>query len=135
MTITTSDCKRQINIGSSTNWISLYSTILVRLNNIKDQLCDVLTFMKGDAVPFSKGLQIARQFNIIRDELSKYKPEEAVYDFRNPEKEAPWKNRLNPIITSCANMFLTADGKDLLFELVSIFTYSEYMKVQVIIQG
>jgi formylmethanofuran dehydrogenase subunit E len=67
--------------------------------------------------------------------LSQINPNEAVYDMNNISKEAPWKGKLSPVITSCGNMFTTSDGKDLLYEMVCILTYSYYQNVDVLIEG
>lgn len=45
--------------------------------------------------------------------------------------DVPWKGRLSNVITSCANLYTTADGKDLLYEVVSILCYAEVAAVSV----
>ena len=67
----------------------------------------------------------------MRDKLSNYPPEELVYDINDRSKHAPWEGNISPVVTSCANFYTTADGKDLLFEIVSILTYGAYMKTAV----
>lgn len=79
-------------------------------------------------------METARQFNLIRDELSRYAPEKAVYDFRDLKKKAPWNNNLSSVITSCANLYTTTDGQDLLYEIVSILCYAGVKKVSVSVQ-
>ena len=54
-----------------------------------------------------------------------------MYDKDDPSRVAPWSGNISGIVTSCGNMFLTADGKDLLYELVSILTYAHYANVDV----
>ena len=79
-------------------------------------------------------METARQFNLIRDELSKYAPEKAVYDLHDLKKMAPWAGNLNSVITSCANLYTTADGQDLLYEVVTILCYAGIKRVSVSVQ-
>ncbi|WP_169304480.1 Imm70 family immunity protein [Slackia heliotrinireducens] len=76
-------------------------------------------------------LETARQINLIRDGLSQVLPSDAIYDINNPETPTPWAGNISPIVTSCGNLYLTSDGKDLLFELVSILTYCAYVGTSV----
>lgn len=55
-----------------------------------------------------------------------------MYDIDNPKLLAPWKDNLSPVVTSCANMFTTADGQDLLFEIVSILCYTQVTKTNIV---
>lgn len=55
----------------------------------------------------------------MRDKLSNYSPEDLVYDIDDRSKHAPWEANISPVVTSCANFYTTADGKDLLFDIVS----------------
>ena len=130
MTIQSSDSKRFINVGTSDVFLSLYSTVFMRIDK-KTDIQLAIEFLRTGACNIENALECARQFNLVRDRLSQILPENSVYDMRHPENKAPWLGNLSPTITSCANMFITADGKDLLFELVSILTYSYYAKVSV----
>ncbi len=134
MTIISEDEKKIINVGAYDIWFSMYSTIMINCVSIKDQITKAMLFMDEKYCNYNDCLDVARQFNLIRDELSKYSPEEAVYDMNFIDKKAPWEGRLSPIITSCANMFSSSDGEDLLGEIVSICSYGYYAKkyVQII---
>lgn len=48
------------------------------------------------------------------------------------EKTVPWKGKLSPVITACANLYTTADGKDLLLEVVCILSYAQIKKVSML---
>lgn len=102
------------------------------MNNSENQDKLAIDFLKLGTCDSSKGYDVARQINLIRDELSKYSPEKAVYDIDNPQKVAPWYGKLSPVVTSCANIFTTADGQDLLFELVSILCYAQVVRTDII---
>lgn len=129
MIILSSDSKRIVNVGAKDIMFSLYSTIVLRVDGTGIE--KAIGFLQSGECNSADALECARQFNLVRDRLSQILPENSVYDMRHPENKAPWLGNLSPTITSCANMFITADGKDLLFELVSILTYSYYAKVSV----
>lgn len=133
MTITNSSYTYIINVGRSDIWLAVCSTIRKYTEHRKNELEAALTFLETGNCPASKCLEAARQFNLIRDELAKHTPDEAVYDIDDLSKEAPWKENISPIITSCANYFTTADGNDLLAEIVKILSYSGYTGKNVLV--
>lgn len=133
MIIISEDQKRIIDIGEEDIWKAVYSTIISCIGYNKNKYPLVFDFIKNGKCYGENGYETARQFNLIRDELSRFPPEKAVYDIDNPSIEAPWKENLSPVITSCANLFTTEDGKDLLYELVSILTYAQIAKKTIII--
>lgn len=45
---------------------------------------------------------------------------------------APWTRNLSGIVTSCANLYTRANGKDLLFEVFGILTCACYTKVDIL---
>ena len=126
MNISSSDNKRSVNVGSSDILFALYSTIVVRLEKKQKNIAHAIAFLKSGKSDPKEALETAREFNIIRDALSQISPEELVFDMRDLSKKAPWINNISPVVTSCGNLFTTSDGKDLLFEIVSIFTYAYY---------
>lgn len=126
MVISSSDKKRSVYIGTSDILHSLYSTIRVRLDYFKSKVSLAFNFLELGECDFAIAVETARQFNLIRDELSKFNPQQAVYDYRDLSKKAPWEGKISPVITSCANFYTTSDGKDLLFEIVSILCYGYY---------
>ncbi len=133
MKIKTENSKRSVDIEQDI-WFSVYSTAEKRLGLFKHKIPLAMAFLKDGKCDAKNALELARQFNLLRDELSKFDPKKAVYDMRDPDKKAPWDNNLSPIVTSCANLYTTSDGKDLLFEVVSILTYAYYAKVQVVFE-
>ena len=90
-----------------------------------------MDFLKTGKYEGQNGYEVAKQFNLLRDEFSKIKPSDIVYDCRDLKKKAPWAENISPIITSAANYYTTADGKDLLYEIVSIMCYAGVKKVSI----
>lgn len=131
MRLISSDGERVVDIGGSDIWFSVYSTVISFFGHNRNKIAKAVEFMEKGICDGKDGYEVARQFNLIRDELSRIVPDKAVYDINNKKKTAPWKGKLSPVITSCANLYTTADGKDLLFEVVSILTYAQIKKVSV----
>ncbi len=133
MVIATTDFKRFVDIGSYSIWHSLYSTVISCLRKYHDSVPDAISFLQTGQCRGEDAEKTAKQLNIVHDLLASLPPESAIYDIDNPQMDAPWKNKISPIVTSCANLYTTADGKDLLFELVNILTYSSVADVSVAI--
>ncbi len=130
MIIQSGDSAKTVDIGTQDFFFSLYSTIKVRLKRLDDIETAIHFFDTGICSSYD-ALECARQINLIRDRLSQIPPEDAVYDLNDITKKAPWADNISPTVTSCANLFTTTDGRDLLFEAVSILTYAHYKKVMV----
>ena len=135
MMITTSDNKRYVDVGSEGIWNSVLSTAEVRMDSMKKHINLALGFLNTGKCSAKIAFETAIQFNLIWDAFSQIAPSNAVYDKNNRSIEAPWSSNLSGIVTSCGNLYTTSDGKDLLFEVVSILTYAYYMEVDVICQG
>lgn len=131
MRLISGDLCRDVDIGGSDIWFSVYSTIEKRLGVFKREIPFVISLFKTGKCDSVNALETARQFNLLRDKLSTLKPNKVVYDMNAPLKKAPWDADLSPVVTSCANLYITADGKDLLYEIVSILTYAHYAQVSV----
>ena len=131
MEITTSDEKRFFDAGSADYWKCVHSTIRVLLSDQKERIPLVFSFFESGRCEGETAQETARQFNLVRDALSRFSPRKAVYDYEFPQKPIPWINSISPVTTSCANLFTTSEGQDLLFELVSIMTYASIMNVSV----
>ena len=131
MTICSSDNNRYVDIGSYTIWHSLYSTVAVRLKEYHDLFPDAINFLRTGKCDPQNAQKTARQINLLRDRLASISPDNAVYDLNHLSMEPPWKGHISPIVTSCANLYTTADGKDLLFELVSTLCHAYTANVAV----
>ncbi len=131
MILITSDEKRTVDIGSYEIWKCLYSTVAIRLDYYADKIPLALAFLKTGRCIYQNANDIARQINLVRDALAAIPPEKAVYDADDITRNAPWFGNLSPVITSCNTMFTTADGKDLLYELVCILCYAGIREVDI----
>ena len=131
LSIITSDEERFVTVGGGDYWNALMSTVDIRLKKCKKDISYAVNFLHSGECSAEDALETAKQFNIIRDELSKFGPDKIIYDSEDLKKEAPWKDNISPTVTSCANFFTTADGNDLLFEIVNILTYAAANKVSV----
>lgn len=134
MTIITSDHKRFVDIGTSDIWNSLYATISFNLKRNIKKIPLAIHFMDTEYCDSKNALETAHQFNLIRDMLSQFSPQELVYNLQDPKGPAPWDNNISPVVTSCANFYTTTNGEDLLYEIVSILCYSGIVGVSVSIQ-
>ena len=131
MLIQTTDLQRIVDVGGYDIWHSLYSTVAVRLRRIAKTIPHALRFLQLGRCPSSTAFATARELNLVRDALSQIRPGTGGVRQGRSERVAPWSGNISGIVTSCGNMFLTADGKDLLYELVSILTYAHYANVDV----
>lgn len=135
MRIISKDGKRSINIGRSDIWMSVYSTAIDTFGGLdKRKISKAVDFMEKGTCAGKDGYETARQFNLIRDAFSKIPPEKAVYDIKDKKKKAPWEGRISPVITSCGNLYTTNDGKELLYEVVSILCYGQIAKTDIVIE-
>lgn len=134
MRILTTDGKQVVNIGSSDSWTSIYYTAVDAYGLHKNKVAKALDFMTKGTCKGSDGYETARQFNLIRDKLATIPPEKVIYDIHDRKRKAPWEGNLSPVITSCANLFTTADGEDLLHEVVAILSYAQIVNTDVIIE-
>ena len=134
MTLFSEDEKVIVNVGSYDIWNCFYSTVIVRLDNIKKDISLALAFLETGNCEPENCMETARELNLIRDNLSLLSTKELVYDHKKPKKKAPWADNISPIVTSCGNLFTTADGKDLIFELTALLSYCSIKKVAAICQ-
>ena len=131
MRIMTEDKKQSVDIGGEDIWKAVYSTALSCIGKKRKKYQLAFDFLETGRCKWEDGYSVARQINLVRDELSQFSPDKAVYDLDNPKEVAPWNGRLSPVITSCANMFTTSDGKDLLYEIVKILSYAQVARSNV----
>lgn len=124
MIIVSGDNKRVVDVGTSDLLFSLYSTIIKRVKSVYADMPLAVEFLQKGECSSEKALETARQMNLIRDAMAGIPVERIVYDYTDEKKIPPWQGNISPVITSAANFFTTADGKDLLYEIVCILTYS-----------
>ena len=131
MVIISDDEKKMIDAGTSDTLRALYSTAYVLLKDKSKEIQLGLDFLKTGNCNAGLAKETAKQIQEIQKELSSYKPDEAIYDYRDLELEAPWKDNISEDVTSCADLFTTADGKDLLLELIGMLSYASAQNVSV----
>lgn len=132
MLLQSADGNRTLDTGNGELAHSIYSTAFVRTQYLLPQVTLAIQFLQLSSCPADAALETARQLNLIRDAFAQIPPEEAVFDWQDISRQAPWSGNLSPVITSCANLYTTADGQDLLFEMVSILVYASVAGVDVL---
>ncbi len=124
MTIISDDGNYIVSVGSSTVWWALYSTIRKWVEGYPERYQGADKLFQEFVCPSEAALEVAVELDGIRSELSKIKPDRAVYDINHPEVTPPWKNNISPNVLSCADLFTTEDGKNLIAELIGLLRYS-----------
>lgn len=129
MRIYTSDNKRTVDIGTGSLWHSVYSTAAIRLfDDDKDFLQFAMDFLKSGECDADDAQITARQMELLRRRFAKIAPTDAVCDLNDLQKKAPWGNYISKSVTSCANLYTTADGKDLFDEVINFLKYADENK-------
>lgn len=131
MVLTSSDGKRVIDVGAEDIWFSIYSTAEGRLGGFKKKIPKAMDFLVTKRCLADDAVETARQLNMLRDEFAKIPPEKLIYDLNDKKKKAPWSENISLVVTSCANLFTTADGGDLFFEVVGILVYAGIKEVDI----
>lgn len=131
MIIKTKDNSLTLSLGSASFIHCFYSTIDIRVSKSKDEIPNALALLENRKLEAQLCFNAAREFNIIRDELSNYPPEKVIWDKFDLEKTPPWGNNISKTITSLGNYYLTAEGKDLIFELICFLQYAAENKKDV----
>lgn len=134
MRLYSSNGKKSVDIGSEEDWLSIYSTAVESFGIGKRKIAKALKFMENGQCSGEDGYEVAKQFNLIRDAFAKIPPDKAIADIRDKKKKISWIDDLSPVVTSCANMYTTPDGKDLLFEIVSVLCYGQISKSDIIVE-
>lgn len=132
MRLYTSDEKMSVDVGTGSIWYSLYSTAIVFSSEAAEKDIPLaLQFLKTGDCLAAYIKETKRQLLAVRNALSEIKPEKAIYDLHRPDIAAPWIGNIAPTVTSCADLFTTADGKDLFTEVFAILDYAAEKKVSV----
>ena len=130
MKIYTSDSGKSILLFSQSLWHSLYSTAVVRLSeDDKDFLQFAMDFLNAGNCAADDAQITARQLELMRKRFAKIVPEKAVYNRNKSAAKAQWGDGGNQTATSCADFFITADGKDLFEEMIGLLKYADQQNV------
>ncbi len=132
MNLYTSDGEKFVNIGMGSIWYCIYSTAtLVLPVYVKKEIPQALSFLINGECSFENVKSTKQQMEILQGEFSKLSPNQVVYDLHKPNMAPPWANNIAPTVTSCANLYTTADGEDLFTEVINLLTYAQENQVSV----
>ena len=131
ITITAAN-EKPINIGSASFLHCFYSTICAYV--LKAEAPNAIGFLNNRIIDSSVCKEAAREFNLIRDKLSQHMPSEVVWDIAEPKATPPWGDNISSVVTSLGNYFTTADGFDLISELVLLLYCAGDNNTNVIIE-
>lgn len=125
MRISTSDFIKNVDVGTGSVWYSVFSTAAIRLSaDDKNFLDFAMRFLKTGECKSDDAQITARQMELLKKRFEKLPPTAAVYDMNNPDKKAPWYKNISKQVISCGNLYTTADGKDLLTEIIDLLKYA-----------
>lgn len=132
MRLFTSDYSKTVDIGTGSIWDSVYSTTIVALpESVKKHIPQAIEFLKSGFCRASAAKETQIQLMKIRRAFLSLAPEEAVYDWRHPATPAPWNGHIALTVTSCANLYTTADGKDLFCEVSNLLEYASQKQLDI----
>lgn len=133
MLILSSDNNVIVDVGTNDYLFSLYSTIIVRAKTDLSEAIDAVHFLENGKCSSNNCIEVGKQFKIIREKLSKIDVNLFVYDYKHPEKVAPWEGSISSDVHNCAELFMTVDGKNLIEEIIAVLEYAGKTGVDVII--
>lgn len=124
MEIITSDYRKNIEIGSGDMLDSITATMKAYYPEENKNFLQLFTFFETGSASSEDVTELNNELKVVTSCLKKIPPEKAVYGPESKKRQAPWKNGIADTVTSCADLFFTSDGKNLLQELNNIFKYS-----------
>ena len=134
MKIYTSDYKRSVDVGTGSVWNSVYSTAATYLSDSDKVFLQYgLDFLKSGKCAADDTQITARQMELIQRRFAKIAPMDAVWDMSNPSQRGPWHRGISSNVTSCANLYTTANGKDLFLEIISLLKYAAAADTDVLV--
>ena len=132
MRIYTSDEKRNVDVGMGSIWYSIYSTATIAFSNdAKASIPLAMDFLKTGECSAEKVEETKKQLEAVQTAFSTIEPDKAVYDLLKPDAPPPWAGNIASTVTSCADLYTTADGKDLFSEVLDLLSYAEKTGVSV----
>ena len=124
MRLFSADYNQSVDVGMGSIWYSLYSTVNCLFSvEVKKKIPNAIEFLRTGECTEQLLKKTKTEMETVIQGLSLIAPDKAVYDMERPEVAPPWKGYIAPTITSCANLFTTADGQDLLTEVMALFDY------------
>ena len=132
MRIYTSDEKKSVDVGMGSIWYSIYSTASVAFSaDAKSGIPLAMLFLKSGECSAENVKETKRQLEVVRNGFLSLDPNKAVYDLHKPDMPPPWAGNIASTVTSCADLYTTADGKDLFTEVLTLLSYAEKMGLSV----
>jgi len=132
MRIYTADEKRTVDVGMGSIWYSIYSTATVALSDdAKKSIPLAMAFLKTGECAAELAKKTQDQLERVREAFSTLGPDRAIYDLHKPDMPPPWSGNIASSVTSCANLYTTADGKDLFTEVLSLLEYAAEKNISV----
>lgn len=132
MRIYTSDEKRNVDVGMGSIWYSIYSTASIAFSNdAKASIPLAMDFLKTGECSAENVEETKKQLEAVQVAFSTIEPDKAVYDLHKPDTPPPWAGNIASSVTSCANLYTTADGKDLFTEVLALLQYAVENKMSV----
>lgn len=132
MRLYTEDEKRMVDVGTGSIWYSIYSTAMIAFpDDAKKSVPLAMDFLKNGDCPAEKAAETRKQLTKIRNAFSTLEPDKAVFDYHRPNVTPPWAGNIADTVTSCANLYTTADGKDLFTEVFALLEYASKENVAV----
>ena len=133
MRLYTVDEKRMVDIGTGSIWYSIYSTAMIALSDETKKMVPLaMDFLKNGDCSEENAEETRKQLIEIRNAFSSIEPEKAIYDYHRPNIAPPWAGNIATTVTSCANLYTTADGKDLFTEVFSLLEYASKEHISVL---
>jgi hypothetical protein len=125
MRLFTENEEKSVDVGTGSIWYSIYSTAMVAFSDdAKKSIPLALNFLKNGDCPAGKAKDTREQLERVRNAFSALEPDKVIYDLHKPDVPPPWAGNIAPTVTSCANLYTTADGKDLFTEVFALLDYA-----------
>ena len=132
MRLYSADEIKNVDVGTGSIWYSIYSTAVVFFSeDLKERIPLALRFLKNGECEAKDTKETKEQLLVVKNAFAEIEPEKAVYDWHRPDLAAPWAGNIASTVTSCANLYTTADGKDLFTEVFTLLSYAEEAGVSV----
>ena len=123
MMIFTSDRNKCVEIKSSSLWSSLFELSTEILSEEDKEFLQYAVSFLNTGVCVTDDAQItARQLELTKRRFAKHSPPSVPIRF------------VNETATSCADLFITMDGKDLFDGLINLLKYADKTSVDVFIE-
>ena len=123
MMIFTSDHKRCVDIKSSSLWSSLFELATEILSDEDKEFLQYAVSFLNSGVCVADDAQItARQLELTKRRFAKHSPPSCLTSL------------IDEATTSCSNLFVTPDRKDLFEDLINLLKYADKASVDVFVE-